>query len=105
MSSCGASRRDLLGEYFGIADDAVTIHHTRPDNLIARFTWPEDLETVLSIPWPAAAPLQLHWRRSTGLFMASTRAFRFRVLVGMKGIPSHARSADIAQTILGTSCA
>lgn len=37
--------------------------------------------------------------------MASAGAFRYRVLVGMKGIPSHARSAEMAQAILGSSSA
>jgi hypothetical protein len=36
--------------------------------------------------------------------MGSAGAFRFRVLVGMKGIPSHARSKETAQAILGPSC-
>lgn len=37
--------------------------------------------------------------------MASTGAFHFRMLVGMKGIPSHARSIVTAQHILGLSSA
>lgn len=36
--------------------------------------------------------------------MASAGSFRFRVLVGMKRIPLHARNAATAQTILGPSC-
>lgn len=32
-------------------------------------------------------------------------AFRFRVLVGLKGISAHTRSKETAQTILGSSCA
>ena len=35
--------------------------------------------------------------------MGSAGAFRYRVLVGMKGIPSHARSSELAQTILGSA--
>jgi hypothetical protein len=37
--------------------------------------------------------------------MASAGTFTFRVLVGMKNVPAHARSASIAERILGTSCA
>lgn len=37
--------------------------------------------------------------------MASAGSFRFCVLVGMRGIPAHARSANTAQRILGSSCA
>ena len=35
--------------------------------------------------------------------MGSAGAFHYRVLVGMKSIPSHARSAVTAQAILGSS--
>lgn len=76
-----------------------------PDDFIARFSQQEDLEMVLSKPWPAAAPFSLHWHRWIQLFMASTGAFRFWVLIGMKGIPAHAQSFDTAQTILGSSSA
>lgn len=37
--------------------------------------------------------------------MGSAGAFRYRVLVSMKGIPSHARSSEMAQRILGSCCA
>lgn len=37
--------------------------------------------------------------------MGSSGAFRFRVLIDMKGIPTHARSAVIVQTLQGASCA
>lgn len=37
--------------------------------------------------------------------MGSAGAFRFHVLVGMKGIPLHARSSETAQAILNSSSA
>lgn len=37
--------------------------------------------------------------------MASAGTFRFRVLVGMTRVPLHARSAAMAQVILGPACA
>lgn len=37
--------------------------------------------------------------------MGSAGAFRYHVLVGMKGIPSHARLSETAQAILGSSSA
>lgn len=36
--------------------------------------------------------------------MVSASTFRFRVLVGLRRIPLHARSAATAQTILGPAC-
>lgn len=32
-----------------------------------------------------------------------TGAFHYHVLIGMKGIPSHALSSEVAQTILGSA--
>lgn len=37
--------------------------------------------------------------------MASGGSFRYRVLVGMRRVPLHARSTSTAQTILGPACA
>ena len=37
--------------------------------------------------------------------MANGGTFRFRVLVGMRRVPVHARNASMAQTILGPACA
>jgi hypothetical protein len=35
--------------------------------------------------------------------MGSAGAFRYWVLVGLKGVPSHARSSEVAQAILGST--
>lgn len=35
--------------------------------------------------------------------MGSAGAFRYRVLVGLKGVPAHARSVEVAQAVLGTA--
>lgn len=37
--------------------------------------------------------------------MASSGAFRYRVLVGLKGVPAYARSSEVAQAILGSASA
>lgn len=94
-----------LSEYFGIGSDVVSVRRTAPDDFIVRFTRQEDLELVLGTPWPVAALFALRWRRWSRLFMASAGAFRFRVLVGMKGIPAHARPEETAQIIVGSSSA
>ncbi|CAD6336234.1 unnamed protein product [Miscanthus lutarioriparius] len=96
---------DHLREHFGITDDRVSVRWTRPDDFIVRFTNHEDLELVLRTPLPVGAPFALWWRRWSRLIMGSAGAFRYRVLVGMKGIPSHARSTATAQDILGSSSA
>ena len=42
----------------------------------------------------------MRWRRWSRLILGSAGAFRYRCLVGMKGLPSHARSTEVVQCIL-----
>lgn len=94
-----------LEEHFCVAGDLVSVHRTRPNDFIVCFSRAEDLERVLRSPSPPVAPFVLRWQRWSRLIMGSTGAFRFRVLIGMKGIPSYARSMETAQAILGSSSA
>jgi hypothetical protein len=91
-----------LLEHYGITEDRVSVRWTRPDDFLVRFTRLEDLEAILTNQRPEGAPFILRWRRWSRLIMGSAGAFRFRVLVGMKGVPSHARSEVVAQIILGS---
>jgi hypothetical protein len=86
--------RTHLETYFSIMDDRAIVHRTRPDDFIVRFTRIEDLELVLQTPTPPVAPFALRWQRWSRLIMGSAGALKFRVLVGMKGIPSHTRSKE-----------
>lgn len=97
--------RAHLAEVFGIANGRVSVRRHWPDDFIVRFSRQEDLELVLGTPSPATAPFALRWRGWSRLIGGSARAFRFRILVGLKGIPAHARSAETAQILLGSSCA
>lgn len=60
---------------------------------------------MLGSHWPASAPFQLCWWRWNRIIAASAGSFRFRVLVAIKGIPSHARSIETAQGLLASSFA
>jgi hypothetical protein len=99
-----AMMRAHLSEVYGIAGDLFTVHRHPPEDFIVRFSRMEDLEIVLGTPTPDNAPFPLRWRRWSRLSMASAGSFRFRVLVGMKEIPAHARSKETARIILGASC-
>lgn len=79
------------------------MRRTRPDDFIIRIIDQPDLDVVLSTPSPLGAPFILRWWRWSCLIMGSVGAFKYRVLVGMKGIPSHARSSEVAQVILISS--
>nr|TKW07544.1 hypothetical protein SEVIR_7G314200v2 [Setaria viridis] len=97
--------RDHLHQALGIAAVAVSVHRHVPEDFIVRFRRLEDLDLVLSTPNAEGMPFSLIWRRWRRTSRASAGSFKFRVLVGMKGIPSHARSASTVQLILGSSCA
>ena len=97
--------RAHLLEFYGLGADQVSVRRFWPDDFIVRFYRREDLDVVLGTPPPVVGAFSLRWRPWSRLFMASAGAFRFRVLVGMKGIPCHARSLEVAQLILASACA
>lgn len=71
-----------------------------------RFSRREDLKRVLSAPLaPAGAPFRLTWKRWSKLVNGSSGTFTFRIIVGIKNVPAHALSAEVLQTLLGSSCA
>lgn len=84
-----------LQEYFSITDEHVFIQRTRPDDFIVRFSHREDLERVLATPLPEGAHFSLWRRRWSHLIMGSFGAFWYHILIGMKGIPLHARSSEV----------
>jgi len=94
-----------LQEVFGLDGASFTVKRFWPDDFIVCFSREVDLNVVLSSEWPAGAPFSLRWRRWSKLIMASSGAFRYRILVAIRGIPYHARSLATVQTILGSSCA
>lgn len=55
---------------------------------------------VLGTPSSEGAPFALQWQRWSRLIMGSAGAFRYHVLIGIKGIPSHVHSSEVAQVIL-----
>lgn len=89
--------------HYGIAEERVSVWRTRPDDFLVRFSHQEDLDLVFSNQRLEGAPFVLRWRRWSRLIMGSVGAFRYRVLVGMKGLPSHASSAEVVQSILGSA--
>jgi hypothetical protein len=94
--------QDYLAAQFGI-DDAVVRRHD-PDDFVVRFSRREDLELVLhsTVHEP---PFRLIWHPWQRMSMATAGSFHYRVLIGMRRVPLHARSVAVAQTILGRACA
>jgi len=98
--------REHLRDQFNIEDDAMSVLRHAPEDFIVRFRSRDDLERVLnSRPPPvAASPFVLLWRRWSRLSSAMAGAFTYKVLVGIKGVPAHALSEDVAAHLLGSSC-
>jgi hypothetical protein len=92
-----------LRSHYGIPEERVTVRRTRPNDFLVRFADSDDLLRVLANQRPVGARFLLRWRRWSRLISGSAGAFRFRVLVGMKGIPAHAQSVEVAQAILGSA--
>lgn len=90
-------------EYFGIMEDRASVCRTTLNDFIVRFSSSEDLKRVLRAPSAVRGPFMLQWHRWNCLINGSKGAFCYRVLVGMKGIPSQACSSETACAILGSS--
>jgi hypothetical protein len=93
--------RDYLATFFGITDASVRRHD--PEDFVIRFSRLEDMEAVLHTRVPNA-PFLLIWHPWRWTSLASAGLFRYRVLMGMRRVPLHARSVAVAQTILGRAC-
>lgn len=70
-----------------------------------RFNSRQDLEDVMNGPVPVGTPFFLIWRRWRRQSMAFAGAFRYKVLLGLRGLPVHTWDSDAAERILGSSCA
>ncbi|CAD6268541.1 unnamed protein product [Miscanthus lutarioriparius] len=98
--------RKHLRDQFNIEDDAMSVLRHALEEFIFHFRSRDDLERVLnSRPPPvAASPFVLLWQRWSRLSSAMVGAFTYKVLVGIKGVPAHALSEDVAAHLLGSSC-
>jgi len=93
-----------LFERFDIMAGEAEVRRHEPEDFVVRFRRRVDRDRVLAAP-PTGAPLPLLWRPWWRTSWATAGTFRYRVLVGMRRVPLHARNVATAQTILGPSCA
>ena len=96
--------RAYLTTHLGIGGVSASVRRHDLEDFVVRFSRREDLEVVLRTP-VHGAPFSLIWRPWRRTSLASAGSFHFRVLVGMRRVPLHARSVAVAQTILGSACA
>lgn len=93
-----------LLERFEITALDADVRRHEPEDFVVRFRRQADRDRVLAAP-RTAAPLPLVWRPWRRTSMANADTFRFKVLVALRHVPLHVRTAMVAQAILGPCCA
>jgi hypothetical protein len=96
-------RRHIQDNY-GLAGTDFTLHRYWPEDFLVIFSNPVDLRRVLEAPPLPQAEMVLRFRRWNRLATADGDSMRYRVLLEIRGFPSHAWSATTAQIILGDAC-
>lgn len=91
-----------LFERFGLLYEDTDIRCHDPEDFVVRFRRDVDRDRVLAAPLMGPLLPLWPWRRTS---MANGGSFRSWVLIGMRRVPLHARSATTAQAILGRACA
>jgi hypothetical protein len=94
-----------LEEFFVLLPEDFEIFRHAPEAFLVIFADPAVAQRVLHSQLPPEAPCQLVWKRWHRQATARFEPLGFRVLVELKGIPSHARNVNTVQAILGTACA
>jgi hypothetical protein len=75
--------------FYHISSEAFTESRYAPEDFLMRFIAREDLENVVHVPVPLNTSFYLVWKRWRRQSMASAGAMRFKVLLGLKGLPVH----------------
>lgn len=99
--------RDQLITWYAIEEDKFTISRYYPEDFLVRFQRIEDVDKVLVTypPRKQEAAFHLLWYKWSRHTLATSEPMKYKVQVGIKGIPQHAWGIPVAQRILGTSCA
>ncbi|CAD6246221.1 unnamed protein product [Miscanthus lutarioriparius] len=97
-------RRQLVS-FYNLPADAFSVCRYAPEDFLVRFNNADDLEDVLQGPVPMGTPFYLRWCRWRRQSMATSGSLKYKVLIGLKGMPAHIRGIHSTQRILGTSCA
>lgn len=94
----------LLSQH-GVSADRCSVHRFHPEDFLVFFKVAADCDRVLLGAPPTSPPFRLVWKRWVRQSMASPLVMRHRVLIILRGLPAHAWSLDVAQRVLGSSCA
>lgn len=97
--------REQLQSFYLIDANVFTVSRQAPEDFLVRFYSRDDLEAVVDAPVPVGTPFYLLWRRWRCQSVGSPGQLKYKVVVGLKGMPAHIWGIDAAERILGSSCA
>ncbi|CAD6230352.1 unnamed protein product [Miscanthus lutarioriparius] len=100
-----AEVRELLVSFYHIPSESFTVSRYSQKDFLVRFNDSDNLLTVLHGPVPVNTPFFVVWKRWHRQSMASAGALRYKVLLGLRGMPAHIAGLDAAERILASSCA
>lgn len=99
-----AEVQDYLRRRFDLLDDDFDVRHHYPEDFIVRFRHGVDREQVLASRI-SGVWLPLVWRPWRRQSLGHAGRFKFKVVVALSRVPLHARNLEVAQTVLGPTCA
>ena len=88
--------RRFIQENYAVSGRDFTLHRHWPEDFLVVFRNEADLSRILDAPPLARTDMILRFRRWSRLSTAEGDTMRFRVLLEIRGIPSHAWSAATA---------
>lgn len=94
----------VLEEFLNVIPEEYMVHRSEPDDFLVEFSTPEIAKRILHSHLPPRSTFSVDLEKMVPPATASLTSLRFRVLVELRGIPTHARSVDTAQVILASAC-
>lgn len=96
---------DQLSSFYNLPADVFSISRYALEDFLVRFNNRDDHEDILRVSVPIGTPFFLIWKRWRRQSMASAEGLRYKVLLGLKGMPAHIWGVRSAERMLGSSCA
>ncbi|CAL4956555.1 unnamed protein product [Urochloa decumbens] len=93
-----------LEELYVLLPDEYTVYRFHPEDFLVEFTSTAAANCVLHASPPPDAPFQLVWKRWRRQLSASLASLRYKVLIKLKVILTHARNTTTAQIVLAPAC-
>ncbi|CAL4993538.1 unnamed protein product [Urochloa decumbens] len=93
-----------LEEFHALLPEDYSVSRYHPEDFLVEFASPAAADRVLHSHPNQEATFQVKWKRWRRQHSASLASLRYKVLIQLKNIPTHARNISTAQTVLGSAC-